>query len=69
MSVTVTSVIPSIIGSLTSPPKGRRITRIHLTYEGDKLVSAEYREDDEVLFTLTLTYDPLGNLTDITRTD
>jgi len=55
-------------GVISRVPEGKKVVSIDFTYDADgDLVSIDFRDEVETLFTLTFSYDAEKNLINITR--
>jgi len=60
----------AIRSGLVSPPEGKKITKLDVTYDGDKDVETiKAYENSALLFTLTFSYDGDKDITSIVRSE
>jgi hypothetical protein len=62
--------IHSALLGIMAPPTGKRVTKLEFTYNADKdIESIIFKQDDNILFTLTFSYDADKDVQSITRID
>jgi hypothetical protein len=62
------SIHNAILSGLTSPPLGKKVTKIESTYSEGMISTIKFYQDIELLFTLTFTWNPDGTFQSVVRT-